>query len=363
MSFFELVVLQKLALFIAILISTLIVAWLMSWVLERVIKRLTQRSRSGLDDMLFKALKRSVVYLIMLIGLWFGLQQFNFVVNLDEKVLSTIFFILYLALGYLTAYRLIVGFIDWYGTEIADKTETSLDDQILPFFRRILLVILTITAVVMLLAHFRVDVSAFIATLGVGSLAIALAAKEVLADMISGFIIIIDRPFAIGDRIELEDLGTWGDVQDISLRSTRVLTRDNRLVSIPNSLIGKNPVVNHSIPNTQYRVQTHVGVAYGINLDHARQVIIDAVSAQEWVMKDKPIEALFLEFQDSGLLFRVRCWIEHYVETRRVIDKLNTAIYKALYEAHIEIPFPQRVVHIQSGTPFDGASISPEITQ
>jgi small-conductance mechanosensitive channel len=63
-------------------------------------------------------------------------------------------------------------------------------------------------------------------------------------------------------------------------------------------------------------------------------------------MKNKPIEALFLEFQDSGLLFRVRCWIEHFVETRRVIDKLNTALYKGLNEADIEIPFPQRVVHI-----------------
>ena len=113
-------------------------------------------------------------------------------------------------------------------------------------------------AIIILLGHFNVDVSALVATLGVGSLAIALAAKEVLADMISGFIIAIDRPFGIGDRIELEQLNTWGDVQDIGLRSTRILTRDNRLVSVPNSLIGKNLVVNHSIPSTVYRVQTHV---------------------------------------------------------------------------------------------------------
>jgi len=78
-----------------------------------------------------------------------------------------------------------------------------------------------------------------------------------------------------------------------------------------------------------------------------RRVLVDAVSAQDWVMKDKPIEALFLEFQDSGLLFRVRSWIEHYMETRRTIDKLNTVIYKALNEAGMEIPFPQRVVYLQ----------------
>jgi small-conductance mechanosensitive channel len=345
----ESVLLQKLGLIIAIVVVTIIAAWLMSHFLGTLIKRLTHHSRTGLDDILLKTLKRPVVYFIMFAGLWFALQQLGFIVKLDDKIVTAVFFILYLILGYFTVYRLILGLLDWYEAEIAHHTETTLDDQILPFFRRLLLVVLSIIALVILLAHFNVDVSALVATLGVGSLAIALAAKEVLADMISGFIIVIDRPFAIGDRIELEDLNTWGDVQDISLRSTRVLTRDNRLVAIPNSLIGKNPVVNHSIPNTQYRVETHVSVAYDTDIDHARQVMIEAVAAQAWVMKDKKVEALFLEFQDSGLLFRVRCWIEHYVETRRVIDKLNTTIFKALEEAGIKMPFPQRVVHIQNG--------------
>jgi small-conductance mechanosensitive channel len=134
-------------------------------------------------------------------------------------------------------------------------------------------------------------------------------------------------------------------VVDIGLRTTRILTRDHRLVVIPNSVFGKNLIVNHSIPSTLYRVETHVSVAYGVDLNSVRQLLIEAVRAQTWVMTDKPVEALFLEFQDSGLLFRVRCWIEHYVETRRVIDKLNTAIYLALEEAGIEIPFPQQVIH------------------
>ena len=166
--------------------------------------------------------------------------------------------------------------------------------------------------------------------------------------MISGFIIMIDRPFRIGDRIELDELNTWGDVQDIGLHSTRILTRDHRLVSIPNSLIGKNLVVNHSIPSNQFRVQTHVTVAYGTDIDRTREVLIEAIRAEDWVMQNERIEALFLEFQDSGLLFRVRCWIKHYVETRRVIDKMNTAIYKALGDNDIEIPFPQRVVHLRN---------------
>jgi small-conductance mechanosensitive channel len=89
-----------------------------------------------------------------------------------------------------------------------------------------------------------------------------------------------------------------------------------------------------------------VGIAYGSDVEQARQVMIEAIRSQDWVMPNERIEALFMEFGDSALVFRVRCWIEHYVETRRILDKMNTALYHALNEAHIEIPFPQQVVHI-----------------
>ncbi len=342
----ESILAQKLIIVIAILVSTGLVAWLLFISLNKSASQLVKRSRSSLDDRLLNALKVPLVYFVMLMGLWLALQQADFVVDPDSQILESTFFLLFLALGYLAAVRLVTGLVEWYSAEVSALTETTLDDHFLPFFRRLLIIILFMIALVVLLGHFSVNVSALVTTLGIGSLAIALAAKEVLSNMICGLIIMVDRPFGIGDRIALEELNTWGDVEDISLHSTRVLTRDNRLVSIPNALIGKNRVVNYSTPSTQYRVQTHVNVAYGVNIEQARQVMIEAVRAEDWVMKNKPIEALFLEFRDSGLSFRVRCWIEHFVETRRTIDKLNTALYKALEEAGIEIPFPQRVVRI-----------------
>jgi small-conductance mechanosensitive channel len=197
----------------------------------------------------------------------------------------------------------------------------------------------------MLLSHFDVDVSALVTTLGIGTLAIALAAQNTLADTINGFAIIGDRPFSVGDRIEILELDTWGDVIDIGLRSTRIRTRDNRMVVVPNSVIGKSLVVNHSIPSTVYRVQTHVGIDYGIDLEYVRQLIIDTVRAQDWVMKEERVEALFLEFGDSAMIFRVRCWIEHYVETRRIIDKLNSCLYDALSVANIDMSYPTMSVY------------------
>jgi small-conductance mechanosensitive channel len=236
----------------------------------------------------------------------------------------------------------------WYGKEVVFQTETDLDDKFLSFFRHLAIIIVSTIIIVLLLGRFGIEADALITTLGVGSLAIALAAQATLSDIIAGFMIMIDRPFGIGDRIELLDIDTWGDVTEVGLRSTRILTRDNRMVSVPNSVIGKGLVVNYSNPSTVYRVETHIGIAYGTDIELARQVMIEAIKAEDWVMKERLIEALLLEFGESALIFRVRCWIEHYVEARRVIDKMNTALYKALNSADITIARPQQDVYLKS---------------
>jgi small-conductance mechanosensitive channel len=235
--------------------------------------------------------------------------------------------------------------MNWYGREMARRTESPIDESVVPFARRVVVLLVGAIAIIVLLSHFGVDVSALVTSLGIASLAIALAAQNTLSDWITGFVIILDRPFKIGDRVEIQSLNTWGDVLDVGLQSTRVRTRDNRMVVVPNSIIGKNLVVNHSDPSTVYRVETRLGVGYGTDIAFARKVMVDAVRAQDWVMKDQPIEALFLEFGESGMIFRVRCWIENYVETRRIMDKLNTCLFDALHEAGIDMPPPIRALY------------------
>lgn len=326
------------------------VAWLAMTIIDRILRRVTRRSRTRLDDLILSAVRPLVFIYVLLAGIRLALASLSFIPETWGPIISNIFFVAYFFAGFLLVYRLIGNLMDWYAHEVAHRTETALDEQVLPFLRRVILILVSVIGLVILLGHFGVEISAVVTTLGIGTLAIALAAQSSLSDTIAGFLIILDRPFRIGDRIELQEIETWGDVMDIGLRSTRILTRDNRLVVVPNSVIATNLIVNHSIPSTVYRVQTHVGVAYGVDLEQTRQVMIEAVRAQDWVMKDKVIEALFLEFGDSALIFRVRCWIEHYVETRRILDKLNSCLYNALQEAGIEIPFPQRVVHLPGGS-------------
>ena len=245
------------------------------------------------------------------------------------------------------AWRVIGSIFDWYGEEIAPRMESDVYKQIFPFLRRLVFILLAIIAAIIILDYFNIEVSALVTTLGIGSLAIALAAQAALSDTISGFSIMLDRPFRIGDRIEIQELDTWGDVVDIGLRSSRIRTRDNRMVIVPNSLIAKSMIVNYSYPDTQYRIQIEIGVAYGTDIELARKTIIDAVRDVEGVLPDKKVEALVLQFGDSAMIFRIRWWLESYVDTRRMFDKVNTAIYNALEEAGIESPFPQQDVNFK----------------
>jgi small-conductance mechanosensitive channel len=338
----------QIAISAGIVLATLILAKpILTFLLDKIIGRITGATRNTLDDVLIQTIRPPMFWLVFAIAIDISLRRLPFLTMDIQEEISTVFYLIYSALTIITLWRLIDAGANWYTTEIADKTETPLDNQMVPFIRRVARILLVGIAAIMILGHFEVEISGLLATLGIGSLAIALAAQAALSDTISGFMIMLDRPFRIGDRIEIMELGTWGDVEDIGLRSTRIRTRDNRMVVVPNSVISKSLVVNYAYPNSEYRIQIHIGVAYGTDLEYARKTLVDAVSEVEGVDTNHPVEALFLEFGDSALIFRVRWWLDSYEDTRRMFDKVNTAMYNALNEAGIEIPFPQQDLNVK----------------
>ncbi|MGB7875466.1 MAG: mechanosensitive ion channel family protein [Anaerolineales bacterium] len=347
MNFLDLTLNQwfDIGLAIGVLLATAILGrWVINIIFGRVIRRFTGFTKNTLDDAILDAITPPLYWLALIYALQFALNRLGEAFEFLRFDLEQVYFVLFSLVGFVVVWRLISNIASWYGEQLATTGEIELGEQLLPFFRRVVLIILTLIVIIILLDYFNVEVSGLVTTLGIGSLAIALAAQATLSDTINGFVIMVDRPFRIGDRIEIQDLGTWGDVVDIGLRSTRIRTRDNRMVIVPNSVIGKSLIVNHSYPDSQYRIQIRVGVAYGTDIEKARKVLVEAVSKVEGVLSDHPVEALFLEFGDSALIFRVRWWLDSYVDTRRMFDSVNTAMYKALNEAGIEIPFPQRVV-------------------
>ncbi len=335
----------ELGLSVLLVVGTAVVGrWVVHLLLGRLAGRLVGRTGTALDDAILTAVRGPVYWLAVVIAFRVAIARLDFVPASWDDALGGIFFALNGLVGFAFVWRLTGNLFAWYAQDIATRTETELDEQLIPFFRRLVMIVLFLIGLIMLLGRF-VDVSALVTTLGVGSLAIALAAKDSLSDAITGFLIWIDRPFRIGDRIGIQDLETWGDVVDIGLRSTRVRTRNNRMVIVPNSVIGKSLVVNYSYPDILYRIQVHIGIAYGSDIELARRTMIEAVRTVDGVLEDRLVEALLLEFGDSALIFRLRWWIGSYADTRRMFDGVNTAVYKAFSEAGIELPCPQREVH------------------
>lgn len=319
--------------------------WLIGVVVRGLMSRLASRTSTELDDLLVSAIIPPLAWALVAFAVDSGAARLGFLLERWSDLIDNALFVVYVLIAFALLVRILGRLFEWYGREISLRTDTELDDQLLPIVRRIAVLVIGMILLSMVLSRFNIQVGGLLATLGIGSLAIALAAQASLGDIFSGFVIMIDRPYRIKDRIEILDLQTWGDVVDIGLRSTRVRTRDNRMVVVPNSLMGRSLIVNHSFPNSHYRIDVHVGVEYGTDIEWARQVIVEAASKVDGLWEERPVEALFLEMADSALLFRIRVWIESYADTRRIIDRVNSAVYPALEQKGIGLPYPQRTIH------------------
>jgi small-conductance mechanosensitive channel len=251
--------------------------------------------------------------------------------------LNQLYFVLYILAIAGALWKLIDVALARYKEGAAAKDEAEQQETLIVFIRRILRGVLVVLAVTIVLYNYGVNVTVILAALGIAAVAIAIAAQDTLTDMIYGFIILLDRPYRIGDRIGIHELDTWGDVAHIGTRTTRVRTRDNRLVIFPNTIMGKSQVVNYTYPDPHYRVQTEIDIAYGYELGKVRGVIIDAVRESEGVLADKPVDTLLEDLGKSGLRFRVRWWIDSYTDTSYVYDRVHSVLYEALAKAGIEM--------------------------
>lgn len=204
-------------------------------------------------------------------------------------------------------------------------------------------------AVYFLLLTWNIDVSAWLASAGVVGIAIGFASKDTLSNLVAGLFIIADSPYKLGDYL-LIDGQTRGKVTHIGLRSTRLLTRDEIEVIVPNSVMAGARITNESGgPRQWHRVRCAVSVGYDSDLDRVREVLTAVCQDSPWLRKDDP-ERLprvrFREFQESGIKVEVLGWIEQPEQRGVAVDSLVVEIWRAFRKEGIEIPYPQHVVHL-----------------
>lgn len=198
-------------------------------------------------------------------------------------------------------------------------------------------------ALVMAVSQLGVDVGAMIAGLGVAGIAIGFAAKDSLQNTIAGFLIFWDKPFKVGDFITTQS--QYGEVTNITMRTTRIRTPNNTYVVIPNSQIIEDALVNHSI-HGDTRVVVPVGISYASDIDRAREVLLEAAAAVQGVLSDPAPTVVVTELADSSVNLAVRAWIEDAQQERATFQRTLEACKKALDKAGIEIPFPHLQLYL-----------------
>jgi len=327
-----------------VIVVFLVLAALVDRLISGITRRIVSRTETHLDDELLKILHRPIFTSVALIGLIIAVYELELNSGLlltTTSVVKTVLVLIWLVFG-LRFSRLVLGAMR--GTETRfDLVQQTTE----PLLKNAVAVLIFIAAVYALLVAWDINVTGLVASAGIIGLALSFAAQDTLANLFAGIAILADRPYQIGDYIIL-DSGERGQVTQIGLRSTRLLTRDDVEVSIPNGVMGAAKIVNEAagVPN-RYRIRVSVGAAYGSDIDEVMSVLLAAGEGHSKVLGTPVPRVRFRAFGESSLDFDLLCWIEEPAERGLVSHELNCQVYKRFAEAGISIPFPQRDLYIK----------------
>lgn len=336
-------------LLVALLILTCF--WLLAqvacWLLGKWGRRLASVTRTDLDDRILQRIIPHVSRLLTMLGLYLAMHS----LPLGERVVVILSGLLY-SLVVLVFFNLVYHVLDesmqWYISGQRERSDALISRQMLPVAEKLALLLLMSMALIVILKHFNYDIFSIVTALGIGSLAIGMAAKDTLAHMISGFTLMFDRPFRIGDRIQLTG-GQVGDVLDIGLRSTKIMTLNSQLLVIPNSDLCNSMLTNLAAPDVRAKGRITIGVAYGSDVEKVKRVLVAAALEVEEVLRDPAPEAFFVAFGDCSLNMTLFFWVESYEILFSTTDRVNSLILRRFADNAIEIPFPTRTVIMEKG--------------
>lgn len=327
-----------------VIVLFLILAWLLDRLIARTVRRVTARTQTNLDDEILAILHRPLFSTVTLIGLNVAAYELDLSPELLVTIraaIQTILIAIWAFFG-LRFTRVVLAAMrrQDHRFDMVQKTTE-------PLLRNAISVLLFIVGIYGILVAWEINVTGLVASAGILGLALSFAAQDTLANLFAGIAILTDRPYRIGDYIIL-DSGERGQVTQIGLRSTRLLTRDDVEVSIPNGVMGAAKIVNEAtgVPN-QYRIRVSVGVAYGSDIDQVMDVLLAVGKDHSRVLAHPEARVRFRNFGDSSLDFDLLCWIARPAERGLVVHELNCAVYKRFAEEKISIPFPQRDLHIK----------------
>jgi len=312
--------------------------------IDRIVRRLASRTRMTVDDYLINFLHGPICWSIFLFGILHALVVTELpkpwqtlLPALVQSVILLIWLIgLVKAFNWLAKYKM-----------ASIVSGEKIDSDMFLLFKNVIRVLLFGAALFWLLAIWKVDLTPLFASAGIAGIAVALAAKDTLANFFGGISIFMDKTYKVGDYIIIES-GERGEVVEIGIRSTRMKTRDDIMITIPNSILANSKIINESAPVPRFRIRVPVGVAYGTNLDKVEEVLLAVAFANPNVSREPEPRARLRAFGESSVDFELLCWVDEPALKGRAIHNLLKAIYQAFTEQAIVIPFPQRDVHLMN---------------
>jgi len=329
---------------IIIAVTFMIAGKIADWVISRIIGRFARKSSNDFDNQIVDLVHRPIFMSLVLMGLSLATRR----IGLPDVTT-------FITIGILKTMAIFV----WYSTLmqlmalVVRVFSKSKDRQIvqtgmLSLLHNVMKIVLVALTVYFLFLAWKIDVTAWLASAGIVGLALSFAAKDTLSNLFAGVSIVMDAPYKAGDFIIL-DSGERGVVTDIGLRSTRILTRDDIEITVPNGIIGNGKIINEAGgPPGRHRIRVAIGVAYGSDIDHVIEVLSAVATDHPDILTNPEPRVRFRSFGDSSLDFELLGWISEPVDRGRVQHELNCAVYKTLNKNEIEIPFPQRDLHVRT---------------
>ncbi len=328
----------------AVIFVTFTVASLITWILFTLTKRVTVQTKFETDDQIAILLRPPIYYTFLVTGLSYGLSLMPLVESvqlMSTKCIKSLGVVVWIIFSFRFASLLL--------QRLSSLTNrfTFIQHRTLTLFDNAAKIIIFAIGTYMIFVIWKIDMTAWLASAGIAGIAMGFAAKDTLSNLFSGVFILADAPYKVGDYIVI-DRTDRGKVTHIGLRSTRILTRDDVEMSIPNSIIGNSTIINQSGgPSEKMRIRVHVGVAYGTDIDLARHIMLTIAEKEQLVISIPQPNVRFKVFGTSSLDLELRCWVSRPELKGRTIDALNTAIYKEFELKGVEIPYAKQDLYIK----------------
>lgn len=336
------------AIALGIAVGAFLVGKTVYWLFSKVVHGVTKTTKTNLDDFLVDTVDEPVVVIVTVLGLWVGIQTLTLPAAMVDFSWNAIQAAIVLAVTWMLA-RMWDAVVRGFLAPLAAKSDSDLDDQLLPIAKKGGKAAIWIFGVIVALNNAGYDVAALIAGLGIGGLALAMAAKDTVSNVFGGFTIFTDQPFLINDRIVVS--GIDGTVEEIGIRSTRIRTLAGRQVTIPNSRFADSPVENISREPSR-KVVLDLGLTYDTppeKMQRAMDILKEIAEAQGEALLQEKTLAGFNAFNNSAMNVVFIYYITPGADILGTQTAVNMQILQRFNAEGLEFAFPTQTIYTLSG--------------